>query len=233
LSTAPLGNDAGKVATDMGIDLDILPFIETEFIVDDNLAGIVNDFALEPAVVVFTSKHAVMSVAKMLHNDSKYWQIYCLGNKTLNTVNQYFSNKKSEKDKNSSIRVADNAERLARLIINDNVKNIVFFCGDKRMDILPEMLKDAGVVVKEVVVYRTIETPHVVGKQYDGILFFSPSGVSSFFNKNSVDQGTTLFAIGKTTAEEVRQYTTNRLQVSSKPIKQQVLSDAIFYLLNN
>ena len=40
--------------------------------------------------------------------------------------------------------------------------------------------------VDEVIVYKTIETPKVLTKQYDGILFFSPSAVKSFFSKNSI-----------------------------------------------
>src|SRR5258706_9822828 len=44
-------------------------------------------------------------------------------------------------------------------------------------------------------------------KVYDGILFFSPSGVESFFNTNEVNEQTILFAIGNTTATEIKKYT--------------------------
>ena len=40
---------------------------------------------------------------------------------------------------------------------------------------------------------------------FDAILFFSPSGVESFFMNNEIDKETMLFSIGKTTAKALQQ----------------------------
>lgn len=75
-----------------------------------------------------------------------------------------------------------------RAIIRGDLKNsllrkIVFFCGNKRLQTIPEKLANNGIAVEEVIVYETIETAANIKKQYDGILFYSPSAVQSFFKK--------------------------------------------------
>jgi uroporphyrinogen-III synthase len=68
-------------------------------------------------------------------------------------------------------------------------------------------------------VYHTISTPHKIDKAYDGILFFSPSAVQSFFYANAVLPATILFAIGQTTADAIKTFTENTVIVSEKPGK--------------
>ncbi|MCF8448485.1 MAG: uroporphyrinogen-III synthase [Taibaiella sp.] len=229
LSTAAIGKDVEQAVADRGIVLDVIPFIDTVYIEDVEVSERVKGLAAEKAVVVFTSKHAVMSVAKMVGKETVKWSIYCLGNKTKNVVNQCFVS--SENLVNAEIikGVGDDAEQLANVIIKQNVKKVVFFCGDKRLDILPEILAKAGVDIVEIIVYRTLETPQKVEEKYDGILFYSPSGVRSFFNVNKVFGSTVLFAIGKTTADAIGQYADNKIVISSAPVKKQVFMTAIDY----
>jgi uroporphyrinogen-III synthase len=227
LSTAPLGDDVMQEALASGIELDVIPFIEVNYIEDADLADKINDLSMESIAVVFTSKHAVMSVAKMLKNGAAGWLIYCLGNKTKSSVNQYFASLNSTKFPDQIKGFADDAKGLAHIIVKENVKKVVFFCGDKRLDILPGILANTGIDVVEYVVYRTVETPHKLEKEYDRILFFSSSGVSSFFNVNKVKPDVVLYAIGNTTADEIRTHTDNSIIISKKPVKRDVFLEAV------
>src|SRR5688572_25016050 len=88
LSTADLGIEAPTEAKDMGINLDVIPFIDTSRIQDEYISVRVNELASKPAVVVFTSQHAVMAVGEILKESPADWLIYCLGKKTESAVNQ-------------------------------------------------------------------------------------------------------------------------------------------------
>ena len=77
--------------------------------------------------------------------------------------------------------------------------------------------------------YQTIATPHKIDKEYFGILFFSPSAVQSFFSKNKVCEKTILFAIGNTTANEIKKYSTNKIIISDEPGKENLVTKMIEY----
>ncbi|MBA3674102.1 MAG: uroporphyrinogen-III synthase, partial [Chitinophagaceae bacterium] len=100
-----------------------------------------------------------------------------------------------------------NAEDLSNVILKDEeIKKVHFFCGNQRRDELPNKLKAEGIEVEEIIVYETIETPQKMSrKQYDGILFFSPSAVKSYFSLNKLNEEIQVFAVGKTTADSILQ----------------------------
>jgi uroporphyrinogen-III synthase len=77
------------------------------------------------------------------------------------------------------------------------------------------------------VVYQTIEVPHKISKEYYGILFFSPSGVRSFFKVNKLESKTILFAIGNTTANEIKKISSNKIIISDEPGKENLVQTAI------
>lgn len=227
LSTAPLDIQLRNDAAVSGITLDIVPFINTEYLDTPQLRERIQELSLQSLQIAFTSQHAVMAVANLLNNHAPDWLFYCLGNKTKFAINQHFISKNGEKKSPELAGEADHAAALAEIIVNRNVKNVVFFCGDKRMGFLPEILTNAGVEVIEIEVYKTIETPVQVERIYDAILFFSPSGVSSFFNMNTVPPETVLCAIGNTTAAALRNHSDNRIVISDTPSKRQVFQDAV------
>jgi len=76
-------------------------------------------------------------------------------------------------------------------------------------------LKNEGVDVREIVVYTTVKTPVKFDKDMDGIIFFSPSAVNSFFSVNHIKPQTVCFAIGQTTANALRESTGNEVIVSN------------------
>lgn len=170
--------------------------------------------------VVFTSANSVEVIKNYLHEGDIWylpnWDIFCLSGKTKDSLAPNFSTKKI-------IATAENAFALAQKIIEHGIKEIVFFCGNKRRDELPNIIKNAGVNVHEIVVYETIETPSISTKDFDGILFFSPSAVKSFFSVNQLNKKIICFAIGDTTASAIKEYTENNIIISKSPTQEIML----------
>jgi uroporphyrinogen-III synthase len=48
-------------------------------------------------------------------------------------------------------------------------------------------------------------TPNVLKKKYDGLLFFSPTGIQSFLSKNDITEEVA-FCIGNTTSTEAKKH---------------------------
>jgi uroporphyrinogen-III synthase len=227
LSTRPLGKGLAEEAAAMDIIIEALSFIETEPLRDPVLDKRIRELSRESLTAVFTSMNAVDAVTDCLRAQKEEtwppWKIYCIGTATRQRVEEYFG-------EDSIAGTASSAGELADRIIRDanadpaasagpdagagpdavaGIRALTFFCGDQRRDELPERLRQAGIGVRELVVYRTRQTPHQLEKGYDGIVFFSPSAVHSFFSLNKAPAATVLFAIGRTTAEAIRQYSAN------------------------
>lgn len=211
LSTRPIDDEIKREANDNGIIIDEIPFITTEINKDKTVQERIGSLVDQEINAVFTSMTAVEAVSPYTTGTSS-WHIYCIGHATRRLVESNFS-------RENISGTAANAEQLAKKIIEQLPKEVVFFCGDKRMDELPTKLKNAGIEVEELVVYKTTGTPQTLTQQYDGILFFSPSAVNSFFSKNSRTGQTTLFAIGNTTAEAAAAHTANPIIISELPGK--------------
>jgi uroporphyrinogen-III synthase len=69
-----------------------------------------------------------------------------------------------------------------------------------------------------------------VNDAYNGILFFSPSAVHSFFKKNKANPDTVFFAIGETTANAISVYTNNKIITGNTPAKGELLKLAVEWL---
>ena len=203
--------------------MDIVPFIRTERLESKQVSQKIQYYSTLPVTAVFTSMNAAESVIHELKGVKPVWRIFCLGNTTRNTLVRYF-------DGQSIAGSAENASALAQTIIKTGASgNVVFFCGDQRRDELPTILNDHHVPVDEVIVYKTIALINKISKEYRGILFFSPSAVSAFFSANKITGHTNLFAIGQTTADEIKKYTQNSIVVSDKAGKEHLVTRVIEY----
>ena len=211
LSTRPIDPGLLREAKEHNMLIDELSFINTELCNDKNTTLRIAELLKEKINAIFTSMTAIDAVNKHI-SETPSWRIYCIGNTT----------KKLAQDKfplNNIVATANNSQQLAIEIIKDAPKDVIFFCGDQRRKELPETLKKAGIGVEELVVYRTTGEVHTLNNEYDAILFFSPSAVTSFFSTNILPARTVIFAIGTTTAETVRDHTTNQLIISGTPGK--------------
>jgi uroporphyrinogen-III synthase len=207
-----------------GFVVDVIPFIKTESIQTEKARQIVEKISMLNATVVFTSSKAVEAVNNFIQTKKANWKIYCVGNATRSLIENLFTG-------STVITAADNAAELAHTIIanKENISELYFFCGDKRRNELPLLLAQNNIIVHETEVYITTILQHILSKHYDGILFFSPSAAEGFFKNNTADDRTVLFAIGSTTADEIKKHSNNITITSNKPSKQHLIEKVIEY----
>ncbi|MBH83336.1 MAG: hypothetical protein CMP70_01500 [Flavobacteriales bacterium] len=136
---------------------------------------------------VFTSKNAVEIILKNKIPLSQ--SIYAVGEKTASLL------------PTAKIPNIASAHEVAKLIIKEQLDEVIFICGNKRRDELPDLLKSHEINLKEVVVYESKNLNKTVNLQsIDGLAFMSPSSVYSLA-KNGGFMNLPCFAIGPTTAQ--------------------------------
>lgn len=222
LCTRVLDNMLVYKAANSGISIDSINFVETEPLISKNIINKIQTLAAKKITAVFTSMNAVDAVTAQLKNIPD-WNIFCVGGITKDTVFNFFGEK-------SVKGTAKNAKTLAeKIILAGNIKDVVFFCGEQRLDELPETLKANDINVEEVVVYKTTLIPNFVTKDYDGIIFFSPSAVHSFFSDNTITTNVVLFSIGNTTTATIKTYSSNKVITSEWPGKENMIDLVLDY----
>ncbi len=241
LSTRPLPAGLIAHAAAFGVGLDTLAFISTAPEADDDLIRGIRELALKPLVAVFTSMNAVEAVRGWLMTPPR-WKVFCIGSATRGLVADFFGEA-------AIVGTAASAGMLAETVrewdgfggaggrgsasdaggAGGAGREVYFFCGDHRREELPFLLRQEGFTVNEWVVYRTILTPRKVERVYDGIAFFSPSAVESFFSLNTVTETTRFFAIGETTAASISALCSNPVVISDSPEKEVLVRRMIDY----
>lgn len=222
LSTKKISDLFIQRAAENNICIDQVNFIKTEDLVSEEIRNSIIELSHQNIHAIFTSSNAVKAVGKIV-SDQTNWKIFCIEPSTKKTVQSILKN-------SSIVGTANDAEEISQKIIEDkSVKQIVFFCGNQRRDLLPSQLRKNGIQVEEFVVYNTIEKQHSVSKKYDGILFFSPSAVRSFFATNKLETTTQIFSIGKTTADEIKMFSKNSIIISEIPSVENLIHEVIKY----
>ncbi len=170
---------------------------------------------------IFTSQNAVEAFNLHLSNFQKKMEsgkaCFCVGEKTKLLL---------EKNGQKVVKRTHNAADLARFIVKYHKnESFLFFCGNRRNDDLPDILTKNKVYFKEVTVYDTELHPQHFSESFDGILFFSPSGVKSFAMSNEIGKSV-VFCIGHTTAKEAALYTESII-VADTPTIENLLQKVI------
>jgi uroporphyrinogen-III synthase len=222
LSTASLNEDLLQRLDAGNRQTKVASFIRIVTDVTKPLRDRISRLQAQPATVIFTSANAVHPVGKLLQGNVNLI-IYCIGGATRDAVTEYFGG--------SSIQdVGDNAADLVKKVMLARPASVLFFCGNEWMDTIPQRLTANGIAVEEIEVYRTELQPQLMEENFDAVLFFSPSGVKSFFSSNTIDASATCFAIGPTTAAEIEVYTKNKIVVAGQPGKKEMIDAVInFY----
>ena len=223
LSTRPLSAAAIEQAAAGNITIETIAFIQTEPVNEADIKAAIKDLSAMPVTAVFTSMNAVEAVAAQLQNEAPSWKIFTLGTATTSIAREKFT-------RSHISGGGENASALADRIIGEgDVKSVIFFCGEQRRDELPGKLQQHNIQVEEITVYKTMTLPHRLSKTYDGIMFFSPSAVESFFSINTAPPSTILFAIGDTTAAAIEQYAPNKVITGERPGKDALVDKVISY----
>jgi uroporphyrinogen-III synthase len=201
------------------VDIQVLPFIKIRPRDSLELIPFISEQAAHKKNVVFTSAHAVKIVCDCLKRVPD-WKIFCIRHETRASVEKFFGAGRIG-------RYAENALLLSGQMIEDAIRDAVFFCGDQRLDILPENLRRHGVTLEEFIVYETRLTPVGLSEIPDVILFFSPTAVESFFSMNELSPLTAVFVMGKTTANSLKKFTDHPVSISPVSDKAFVLKMAM------
>ena len=222
LSTRELGETLVEKIISRDIIFDQVPFIEMTQRCSEALQKQLRELAALPLLVIFTSRVAVASVVSMLDEKPDHWNIACMGGATRKAAAGFFG------EKQIAVTAANSKELAERLAAMPQTNEWFFFCGNRRMNDLPETLQLDNKHFTELVVYDTTETPSAISQSYDAVLFFSPSAAESFFSVNSVPASTILFSIGETTAITLRRLCNNPVVVSAVH-SPEVLLDTMFH----
>ena len=164
--------------------------------------------------VIITSQNAVDALLdNFIPMELNFTNIYCVGKRTKRLI---------EKKIGTVAHIENSAEKLANYLVDTiDEKEVTFFCGNKRRDELPTILTENGIKVNEVECYQTQLTPRKLDAKYNGILFYSPTGIESYLKENKTSDSVA-FCIGETTATVARKYFKN-VVISSLPTVESVL----------
>lgn len=190
--------------------------IETNFI-----ETTATDFSLETVNehLIFTSQNAVANFLKHpLATKFKNNKVFCVGLKTKIMLSEAGFD---------VVAYTGYAEDLAEIIalIYANA-SYTFFSGNLRRNTLPEALQNAGITFNEIQVYTTTLSPKSIQEKVNGIMFFSPSAVTSFLKENKI-KNELCFCIGKTTAEALEKHKIKNYIVASEPSIEEVIEEVI------
>lgn len=205
-----------------GISIASHSFIQINPVKSEALIKEIQALASKEITAVFTSVNSVPIVSDYIDGCNPRWKIYCTNGATLNEVNRCF--------KHCIVAgTAKNGAELADEIIKSKgVRPVVFFGSDIRIDTLIDKLSASDIQIQELTIYNTVLTPVEIHAAHDGIVFFSPSAVRSFFSTNMVDEKAVLFAIGNSTAAAIEGIP-NPVVVSSAPDKTSIINTIIEY----
>jgi len=229
LSTKKLLPEVVEQARQNNIQLYEVEFISVRNILTKEKQEEISQLFRKRSPVVFTSASAVQAIEKHLQSGLKSsipaFKIYSLSAKTREVIEH------SDILQYKICAVGRNASELAEQIIRHGEKEVVFFCGNQRRDELPEMLAEHNISVHECVVYETMETPSLITDCYDGILFFSPSAVKSFFSVNQLHGDVVCFAIGETTGASIKEITSNKVIISQETSQENMMNTVIQFFI--
>lgn len=232
LSTKKLMPSLKLEAMKDGIAIIEQEFIHIQPILSSENASAVKDLAsIKNLTVAFTSLNAVDCFLKLaglngIRSSNIHWNIFCLEGVTQNAVVENLTGC-------NIVETAVDSALLAKKILGQGAINkLVFFCGNKRRNELPDLLNTNNLHVQELIVYETLETPVAIPGQLDAIMFFSPSAVNSFFSVNKLEKNTVCFAIGATTAKTIATYTTNKIISNEVPSQLSLVQSLRSYFQN-
>lgn len=166
---------------------------------------------------IFTSQNGVNS---FFGNglSTKMENCFCVGEKTKALL---------ESKGQNVVKMTEYASELAPFLVeNHKNEHFYFFCGNIRSNVIPSTLKKNSVSFEEIEVYKTTLNPKKIERQFDAVLFFSPSGVRSYCEANLQGFAAGLIlglppmiCIGTTTASEAKVYSDNVVIANSTTVE--------------
>jgi uroporphyrinogen-III synthase len=172
---------------------------------------------------IFTSGNAVDIVFENKPESLQFRRVFCVGPKTYQKLTNLGQN---------VVKKANNASELGGFIQNSYENEaFYFFSGSLRKSDLPDLIKSSKNRLFELKTYKNELKIRKFDQIFDGILFFSPSGVTSFTRENELSH-CPVFCIGETTAAEARKYTSD-VHIANQTTVESVIAKAVKNLRTN
>ncbi len=178
--------------------------------------------------IIVTSKNGAKAFLKAYQDlkntiSKEAYSFYCVGEKTRKFL---------EDSGFLVVESAISASELGVFILEKHKTNrFIFICGNLRREELPLRLSENNVRYTEFQGYTTSFKEKEFSGSFDGILFYSPSGIKSFLTVNNISKSP-LFCIGETTASEAKKYS-EHIIIAKKPTVENVLVQVIKCLNDN
>jgi uroporphyrinogen-III synthase len=162
---------------------------------------------LDYSAVIFTSRNAVdhyFRMAKELRVDiPQTMKYFCISESTAFYLQKYVQYRKRK-----IFHGKQNFEELLEIIKKHKEEKYLLPCSDIHKVSISKMLEDASINYNKGIFYRTLasDLSHIDIKNYDMLIFFSPSGIASLFkNFPEFKQNSTVIgAFGPTTTKAVK-----------------------------
>lgn len=214
LSTKILTSSQKSILTKANIKVEDYDAIKIDYLttqIDQNFQNII--FTSQNAVKAFLQTVGTQNLA-----NNKY-TAFCVGEKTKSLL---------EENAINVMEMTHYGAELAKILVNKYLtESFLFLCGDKRRNEIPSFLTKNKVTFKEQIVYQNSPNPITFTSDFDGVLFFSPSGIASFTARNTL-RNSVAFCIGTTTASEAQKHT-KRIIIAEKPTVESVLEKVVEY----
>lgn len=171
---------------------------------------------------IFSSQNAVKRLLESAKK-TEISEVFCVGTQTAALLT---------KNGENVVKTCNNSTELAQYLIKSfNNDVFYFYCGSQRRDELPDAVNASNNQLIEVKTYKTESKSRKIEGFFDGIMFFSPSGVASYAASNAIENGTA-FCIGETTAASARQIT-EKVYVANTPTVESVIAKTVKILSND
>jgi uroporphyrinogen-III synthase len=195
------------IAQKYGVTIDFHPFIKVESLS-------VKEFRqqrvsiLDHTAIIFTSRHAIDHFfhicAEMRVNVPETMRYFCVSEAIALYIQKYVQYRKRK----IFFSVTGKFDDLMTIILKHKTEKYLVPMSDVHTDEIKNAMEKAKLNFTEAVMYRTVSNHFTEGKafDYDMVIFFSPSGVSSL-QKNFPDfkqNGMKMASFGAATAQAVR-----------------------------
>ncbi|HLV14501.1 MAG TPA: hydroxymethylbilane synthase [Xanthomarina sp.] len=198
------GNKKTNIYSTKSLTEGQMQLLNTDIVATSNDAIKISINRISPAVlkapmknVIITSQNTVDAIlTNCPKEDLKFENIYCVGRRTKRMVE-----KRIGKVVYSENYGKDLAEYLAK---NLKEREVTYFCSNLRLDYIPSILTKNNIKINEIEAYQTKYDSFEVEQDIEGVMFYSPSTVQSFMQKNHANG--IAFCIGDSTALEASKH---------------------------
>jgi uroporphyrinogen-III synthase len=148
--------------------------------------------------VVITSQDGLDALLQNFsQSELLFKNIFCVGRRT---------KRKIERQISKVTHVENTAKELGQYLIKQKgIEEVTYFCGNNKNDDLTNVLTQNNITVNAIEVFRTLLNQRKFDKKFDGILFYSPSGIESYLVDNK-NKDAVAFCIGASTDVAARKH---------------------------